>query len=404
MLASNERSLWLGVAESPRGDEQTPLRRMLSLVSRPGMLSLAIGVPAPELLPQKAFAAAAAAELAGDPLALQMAPPSELLRREIAALMARRGVSCRPEQVFLTAGAQQALYLIGRLLLERGAEVAVDEVTYPGLHGALAPLRPRLLRVPCAPERGADVDSLAALLRTGARPAFVYLMPDGHNPLGTSLPGADRRRLVELSSRHGVPLVEDDAYGFLQHEDDAPPPLRAIDEEHVIYVGSFSKIIGPAVRTGWMIVPERLVSAFSRLKDGIDTDSCTFAQRVLARLLAGGGFLDEHLPRLRRAYRERRDRIVRALARSVPDGAWHAPRCGLFVWLRLPAWVDAGELLERAIERERLAFLPGAAFGEGAAAAHAIRLGFGSASLDDLDEGAARLGRLVSGFRRRSAS
>lgn len=405
MIVSDEPPPGLDLARSThdRDEEQTPLRRMLALVARPGVLSLALGLPAPESLPRQAFAEAAAAVLAEDAMVLQMAPPSEPLRRQIIALMARRGVSCRSEQIFLTAGAQQALYLIGRLFLEPGGEIAADELTYPGLHSALTSLHPRIHPLRCDPAYGTDVDSLASLLRT-ARPAFVYLMPDGHNPLGVSLATPDRQRLVELASRHGVLLVEDDAYGFLQHEDGAPPLLRALDEEHVISIGSFSKIIGPAMRTGWMIVPERLVSAFSRLKDGIDTDSCTFVQRVLARLFASPSFVDDHLARLRGLYRERRDRMLRALARSVPQAEWLSPRCGLFVWLRLPPGIDTSELLVRAVERERLAFLPGALFGEGDAARRALRLSFSASSLDDLDEGAARLGSLVAGRWGRSGS
>jgi 2-aminoadipate transaminase len=248
------------------------------------------------------------------------------------------------------------------------------------------------------PVRGTDVDAIEAVLRGGVRPAFLYLIPEGHNPLGTTISLADRRRIVELARRFEVPIVEDSPYGFLQHEGDVPAPLYALDPDNVIHIGSFSKILGPALRTGWMVVPPSLRHAFSCIKDAVDTDSSPFVARVIARVLEDERFVSQHLERLGRSFRERKLRLLAGLERALPHCTWTTPTCGLFVWLRLPDGIQPKALLELAIERERLAFLPGSMFGEGVAAQHGIRLSYGTAPLDQLEEGARRLGRLLTSY------
>lgn len=376
-------------------NESTELVRLLSLFAQPDVLSLALGLPATELLPAAEVARATESLLASGPGVLQMGPTSAALRERVVALMARRGVSCQPDQVMLTTGAQQALYLVCRAFLDQNADVLIEEVTYPGMLAVLAQTKARIHRAPVDPLRGTDVDAIEAVLRGGGRPAFLYLIPEGHNPLGTTLSLADRKRMVELARRYGVPIVEDSPYAFLQHEGDVPAPLYALDPDNVIHIGSFSKLFGPALRTGWMVVPAALRNAFSRLKDAIDTDSSPLVARVIARVLDDESFVSQHLAGLGRAFGERKQRLLAGLQRALPHCTWTTPTCGLFVWLRLPDNVQPKALLEKAIERERLAFMPGSMFGEGAAAQHGIRLSYGTAPLDQLEEGALRLGRLL---------
>ncbi len=377
-------------------NETTELVRLLSLFAQPDVLSLALGLPATELLPAGALARAAEALLSSGPAVLQMGPTSAALRERVAALMTCRGITCDPDHVVLTTGAQQALYLVCRAFLDHNADVLVEEVTYPGMLGVLTQTKARVHRARIDPVRGTDVDAIEAALRGGVRPAFLYLIPEGHNPLGTTIPLADRERLVELARRFGVPIVEDSPYGFLQHEGDVPVPLYALNPDNVIHIGSFSKIFGPALRTGWMIVPPSLRQAFSRLKDAVDTDSSPLVARVIARVLEDERFVSLHLEALGRSFRERKLRLLAGLARAVPQCTWTTPTCGLFAWLRLPDGIDPKALLARSIERERLAFMPGSMFGEGDAARHGIRLSYGTASLDQLEEGALRLGRLLA--------
>jgi 2-aminoadipate transaminase len=218
---------------------------------------------------------------------------------------------------------------------------------------------------------------VAAALAGGLRPAFVYTMPVAHNPLGIDLAPAARERLVELARRYEVPIVEDDPYGFLWYGERPVPPLRALDADWVLYLGSFSKVLAPALRVGWAVVPEALVPKLALVKDMTDIDCSTFAQRVVAELIAAGDFA-RLLPRLRREYGARRAALLGALARHLPRG------------------IDTVDLLRAAVERERVAFVPGAAFTlDGRGARNALRLNFTNCTVAGLEEAVERLGRVV---------
>ncbi|HEY0038274.1 MAG TPA: PLP-dependent aminotransferase family protein [Longimicrobium sp.] len=384
------------LASWARASAPSALREILPLLVRPGLLSFALGMPAAELLPAEAYLQATRRALEADPLALQYGVPCAPLKRQIVRLMADRGVRCHEGQVFLTTGAQQGMSLLARLLLEEGGQVAVEAAVYDGIHCAVRPFSPRVLTLP-SDAGGIDVDALEALLEGGARPAFVYLIPEGHNPLGVSLAPERRVRLVELARRFGVPLVEDDAYGFLRYDGAALPALRALDDEWVLYVGSFSKILAPGLRVGWMVVPEALVPTLSVLKHGSDLDVTTLAQRCLSELLDGGAF-PAHLAALRAEYRTRRDAMLAAMERQFPRTVrWTAPAGGMFVWVSLPPGSDAVELLRRSVATEQVAFVPGAAFcaGDPRQAAHCMRLCFASLPADRIEEGISRLARLL---------
>jgi hypothetical protein len=186
------------------------MREMFPLVARPNLISFALGLPAPELLPLAACRTAAMRALSADPQALQYQAPPESLKRHLQKLLVSRGVNCREDQIFLTSGAQQAIHLLANLLLNPGERVVVEEVTYEGARMAIQSLRPEVLVVPTEPETGMDIDAIEAHLVLGARPAFIYAITDGHNPLGLSLSQAARIRLVELARRFRVPIIEDD--------------------------------------------------------------------------------------------------------------------------------------------------------------------------------------------------
>lgn len=374
------------------------LREILPMLTRPGLLSFALGMPAAELLPGEAYVQATRRVLDGGAVPLQYGVPHAALKRQIVEMIAERGVDCTEEQVFLTTGAQQGMSLLARLLLEQGGQVAVETAVYDGIHAAVRPQSPRILTVPSDAE-GIDVDALEAMLEEGARPAFVYVIPDGHNPLGVSMSLERRVRLAELARRWEVPLVEDDAYGFLRYDDAGLPALRAIDPEWVLYVGSFSKIFAPGVRVGWIVAPQALVPTLSILKHGSDLDVTTTAQRTLSAFLDAGA-LPEHLARVRAEYRARRDAMLAAMEHCFPKSvSWTVPQAGMFVWVTLPPGKDAVELLRRAVDEEQVAFVPGAAFcAEGPGeAARCMRLCFASMPVERIQEGIARLGRLLGG-------
>lgn len=377
------------------------LRQMIAVVSQPGVLSFAGGLPAPELFPTVDYARAMADVLAGDPRVLQYGPPLDSLKRHIVSLMAQRGVTCEPEQVFITTGAQQGLDVLSRLLLNAGGDVILEEIVYTGVQQAVFPRQPHILSVPTDLASGIDVDAVEAWLANGARPAFIYVIPDAHNPLGVSVSPAKRQALVDLALRWGVPIVEDDPYGFLSYDNGNAPPLRALNDEWVFYLGSFSKILAPALRLGWMIAPPALMPKLTVIKEASDLESSALTQRAVSAYLDAGK-LPAHLAQLRMAYGRRRDAMLGALQRSFPPAArWTRPRGGMFIWVELPPEIDTVALLETAVAGERVAFIPGTAFavpGSDIAmrrARHSLRLSFATATVEQIEDGIQRLGKVI---------
>ena len=387
----------LALADWTGSISRSALQDLLVVASRPDILSFTLGLPAPELFPVESFKLAAADVLTREPKALQYCPPHESLKKQIVELMARRGVECRKEQVFLTTGAQQGVNLLAHLLLDKGRQVLAEELVYTGFQQVLDLFQPELLTVPTDLQTGMEVDEVERILRGGARPAFIYAITDGHNPLGNSISPEKRVRLVELARRYGVPIIEEDPYGFLCYEEKATPPMRALDGEFVFYVGSLSKVLAPALRVGWLIVPEVLVSKLSIVKEASDIDTTTFTQRIITSFLETGE-LPSHLEKLRREYRLRRDAMLGALETFFPqDARWAKPSSGLFVWVELPSHLDAEKLLGVAIETEKVAFIPGSAFSlrRDVRASNCMRLNFSNCSLPHIEEGIERLGRVI---------
>jgi 2-aminoadipate transaminase len=381
--------------------ERSPLRRLVELVARPGLLSLAGGLPAPELLPAEAHADAAAAVLRQDPRALQYGPPHRPLAAAIVRLLARRGVVADPSSILITTGAQQAIDIACRLLVEPGAAVITERAVYGGIRQSLAVVRPSLSVVGTDLEDGMDVDALARLLEGGVRPSLLYAISDGHNPCGVELSPDKRHRLVELSRQYGFVIVEDDAYGLLSYGAPFAPPLLALAPERVIYIGSLSKILAPSLRVGWMVLPACLYQAAMRIKEAIDLETSALNQRVAARLLAEPQ-LEAHLTLLRRSYAERLAAMLSALAIHFPERARYTrPRGGMFVWVELPpGYGDTWALLERAIAEENVAFAPERCFAMATPSGRALRLSFSTASPAEIEDGVARLGRLLAGSTR----
>ncbi|MGB8509494.1 MAG: PLP-dependent aminotransferase family protein [Pyrinomonadaceae bacterium] len=395
----------LPLADWAEATKPSALQQALTSAARTDVISFALGLPAAELFPAAEFARAATRVLAEDPRALQYSPPLRSLKESVVELMALRGVTCRVEQVFLTAGAQQGMSLLARVLLNPGGCVVTDELTYTGFRQAIEPLRPEVVTVPADTRRGMDLRALENLLAGGLRPAFIYAMTEGHNPLGVSMSAADRLQLARLAAAYGVPVVEDDAYGFLSYDDACVPPARAFEERWVCYVGSFSKILAPALRAGWLVVPEELVPILSVAKEASDIDTATFSHHLVNAYLATGQ-MPEHINRLRRAYRTRRDIMLAALAKHFPaEACWCEPRAGVFVWVEVGRPVDTVRLLGVAVETERVAFLPGPAFvasqshqSHPRAGAGCMRLNFSHCPPDQIEEGIARLARAVRAF------
>ena len=368
---------------------------MMGLMARPGVTSFALGLPAPELFPVDDYLAAAERVLRGDTGALQYKAPFVPLRARIAELMQARGVDCSPDEVFLTTGAQQALALLARIFLRPGGTILCEGLVYMGFQQVVESYSPRVLAVESDLETGLDVDRVEAYLAAGHRPAFLYCITDGHNPLGTSVSLEKRLRLAELARKHRVPIIEDDAYGLL-HYGDPLPPLRALEERWVFYVGSFSKVMAPGFRAGWLVVPREMQQLLGCAKDGADIDTSTFAQRLVSEYLAAGGFA-AHLERVREAYRTRRDTMLAGIRRHFPAGTrTSVPRHGALVWAELPGGYDTDALLPVAVERGDVAYVPGSAFSfSGRQGRRGMRLNFSFPAAGEIEQGIARLGRVL---------
>lgn len=371
----------------------------LKLAGNPDLIPLGLGLPAPELFPVEALQAAASRLLVGRARALQYGPVPGALAEHVVSLMAARGVRCSPQQVVLTSGAQQAMSLLAQLLVEPGQPVVMEEVCFPGLRWAVQPRGARVVTVPVDLERGMDLDALEALLTQGARPAFVYAMGAGHNPTGVSLGAEARQRLVELARRFRTPVLEDDAYGFLQYEH-AQPAIRALDEDWVLYVGSFSKILAPGLRVGWLVVPPALATRLSYMKSSAHLETATFAQHLVSEYLDHED-IRAHIERICASYRHRRNTMLAAMDEHFPPGLRYTrPTSGMFVWIELPAGptrIDTYDLLDRALREHQVMFFPGhsSAATPERPSGHCMRLCFSNASAEQIAEGVKRLGTLL---------
>ncbi len=395
-------SLWTDrIAAGALGMRSSAIRDLLKLTTQPTMISFAGGLPAPELFPAEELAAASAHALAEAPLATLQYGPTEgfgPLRELVANWVGRLGIRAPTDQVLITAGSQQGLDMLGRLLIDPGAPVAVEEPTYLGALQAWQTCQPHYLRLPID-EDGLDVDALEALLASGVRPRFLYIVSCFQNPTGVTLAPERRVRLVELAARYQLPIVEDDPYGELYYGGQRSTPLAAIDiamhgePRYVVYLGTLSKLLAPGLRVGWIVAPRTLVDRLVMLKQGLDLHTGSMAQAV-AYYACRDGLLDRHIPRLRALYGERRDAMLAALAseRALPVGTrWTRPDGGMFLWLTLPAEDDAEVLLARALA-EQVAFVPGRQFHPGGGGANTLRLNFSHSGPPQIAEGVRRIG------------
>jgi 2-aminoadipate transaminase len=388
------------------GLKSSMIRELLKLTARPDVISFAGGLPAPEIFPVQEIAAAAQRVLARGTESLQYGPTEgfQPLRELIVRHMSRYGIRVTPANVLVTSGSQQALDLVGKLLIDAGDRVLVEEPTYLGALQAFGTYQPQYLTIDLDDE-GIRVDDLEPQLRAG--PKFVYVLPNFHNPAGVTMSLERRRRLVELASHYGVPLLEDDPYGQLRYEGDHLPPLVVLDADmhgngggktfrgDVMYLGTLSKTLAPGLRIGWVVAPEEVIAKLVQLKQGADLHTSTFTQMV-AWETARGGFLDQHVHRIRDVYRARRDAMLAALDRHFPPGCtWTRPQGGLFLWATLPPGHDSAKLLEVALQ-SKVAFVPGVAFSARGNGARSMRLNFSYSPPEVIEEGIRRLGKAVA--------
>lgn len=390
------------LSSGARSIVSSAIRDLLRVTEQPDMISFAGGLPAAEYFPADALAAAAAQVLAASASrALQYGPTEGYspLRDWLAGRMHTLGVPAPADQIVVTSGSQQGLDLLGKLLIDPGDVVVVEEPTYLGALQAWRPYRPRFVALPLD-EQGLRVDALEQLLRQGVRPRFLYVVSSFQNPTGTTLSAPRRQALVELATRFSLPIVEDDPYGDLCYDDERAPLLAALEWalhgelRHVVYLSTFSKLLAPGLRVAWMAAHPSLLRRLVHAKQGLDLHASSLGQAVAHEAIRES-LLDHHVPLLRRVYAERRDTMLRALEREMPAGTrWTRPGGGMFVWVTLPPGLDAAQLLPAALE-QRVAFVPGAAFFANGGGANTLRLNFSFSDPRTIEEGVRRLGRVL---------
>jgi 2-aminoadipate transaminase len=395
-------------AQRMSGMKSSAIRELLKLTAAPDVISFGGGLPAPEFFPVAEIAAAAQRVLEERPQAALQYSTTEgdpELRQMLVRHMSRYGVAAQPQNVLITSGSQQALDLVGKLLINPGDLVVVEQPTYLGALQAFNAYQPRYLSVPMDDE-GVALAPLEAALRAG--PKFLYLLPNFQNPAGVTMSLERRQRVVELASHYGVPILEDDPYGQLRYEGEHLPPLVRLDAEHhganghgsaldgdVIYLGTLSKTLAPGLRIGWVVAPAAVIDRLVQIKQGADLHTSTFAQ-MIAHETAKGGFVDRHVRALRGVYRERRDAMLAALAREMPPGTtWTRPQGGLFLWVELPEGLDSREVLKLAIAA-KVAYVPGAPFHATGGGERTLRLNFSYCPPPVIEEGIRRLGDAVA--------
>jgi 2-aminoadipate transaminase len=380
----------------------SPVREILALTQRPGVISFAGGLPAPELFDAPGLRAAFAAALAdgqfGRTLQYSMTEGDPALRTAVAARLGARGLPTDPEDVLITSGSQQALTLIAAVLIEPGDTVLVEEPSYLAALQCFQMAGARVVPVPCDDD-GLDPEAIPALVRR-ERPKLLYTVPTFHNPTGRTLPLERRAALAQVAARVGLWVVEDDPYGELRYRGEPVPHVASLPgaEDRTIALSTLSKVLVPGLRIGWLRAPAALRRALIVAKQAADLHTSTIDQAAAAHWL-GACDLDAHIAGLRAVYAPRRDVMVDALGGILPEGSrWTRPDGGMFVWVRLPDGWDADELLKAALERE-VAFVPGWPFFPQQPDRATLRLSFTTHTEAEIAEGLGRLRSAVDSRR-----
>jgi 2-aminoadipate transaminase len=371
------------------------IREILKITEKPGIISFAGGLPSPKTFPIAEFAAASERVLREDgQAALQYASSEGFapLREHVAASLPW---NVDPNQVLITTGSQQGLDLVAKVLVDEGSRILVETPTYLGALQAFTPMEPTVVSV-ASDEQGVDIGDLQAKMGTGADAArFLYVLPNFQNPTGRSMSEARRDALVERAAALNLPLIEDNPYGDLWFDAPPPAPLTARNPEGCIYLGSFSKVLAPGLRLGYIVAPASVYPKLLQAKQAADLHSPGYNQRMVAEVIKDG-FLDRHVPTIRALYKSQCEAMLAALEKEMAglDVQWNRPDGGMFLWVRLPEGMNAIELLPKAVEAG-VAFVPGAAFYADAADPRTLRLSFVTASAEQIGIGMAALAKAI---------
>jgi 2-aminoadipate transaminase len=378
------------------------MRDLMEITARPEVISLAGGLPDTSTFPPETFVALMeqiARECCAS--ALQYGPTEgfEETKRRMVEVMAEEGMRADPDDIVVTTGGQQVIDLVAKTLVDPGDVVICEAPTYPGAVPVFSSYEADVIQIEMDAD-GMRIDLLEeALNRLDAerrRPKFIYTVPTFQNPAGVTLSEPRRRRLVELARERELLVLEDNPYGLLRYEGDPLPPLFALDGgEYVLYLGTFSKILSPGIRLGWLAAPAPVLAKVKLGKQAADLCSSSLTQKLVDAYFEQGRWR-RYIADLSVLYRERRDTMLDALAEFFPPEAeWTRPAGGLFIWATLPDFIDTSDLLAKAIREEQVAFVPGAAAYVDGRGASSMRLNFSGADADAIREGVRRIGKVI---------
>jgi 2-aminoadipate transaminase len=370
------------------------IREILKVTQQPEIISFAGGLPSPATFPVERMQRAFDKVLSENgKVALQYGPTDGYLplRQWIADSLSVNGAKIVPEQVLMVSGSQQALDLLGKVLIDEGSKVLVETPSYLGALQAFSVYRPEFVSV--ATDVHGLVPSSLEKIAAGAR--LLYALPNFQNPTGRSLSVERRLELVETCARLGVPLVEDDPYGALSYKGAPAPKMIAMNPDGVIYMGSFSKVLTPGIRLGYVVAPLPLVRRLELAKQAADLHTSQLTQMVVHEVIKDG-FLDQHIPTIRTLYGDQCQCMLDAMAEHFPASAsWTKPEGGMFIWVKLPAHINAMELLDEAL-KHKVAFVPGSPFYANEPETNTLRLSFVTVPPERIRAGIAILGKLIA--------
>ena len=350
------------LANRTRNMGASAIREILKVVSRPGMISLAGGIPAPESFPMAIIQEITQNVLeryGAGAFQYDLTEGFSPLREALAYYLETKGIAANADQILISSGSQGVLDGLGKILIDRGSRVAVEAPTYLGALQAFTPYEPRYVQID-TDDQGLLPEALEAALSHGPL-KFIYLVPNFQNPTGRTLPEERRRAIAEIIQRHEVLLVEDDPYGDLRYRGTAALPIKTLAPDHVVYISTLSKVFAPGLRMGFCLAPEPIRSWLVLAKQGVDLHTSTFNQALAAEYLSGG-HLQRHLPHIIELYQHRQQAMLEAMERFFPQSFfWTRPDGGMFIWVQGPRGMDMEAVNRNAVERGA-AFVPGTFF------------------------------------------
>jgi 2-aminoadipate transaminase len=394
MKIENPNPIQWQFSERAQQLQSSAIREILKITQRPEIISFAGGLPSPLTFPvERMKEAYDKVLLENGKVALQYGPTDGYapLREWIANYLSTEGSKILPEQILMVSGSQQALDLLGKVLIDEGSRVLVETPSYLGALQAFSVYRPEFVSVD-TDEHGLVPSSIESVAK-GAR--LLYSLPNFQNPTGRTLSIERRLELVETCARLGLPLIEDDPYGALSYKGEPMPKMIAMNPDGVIYMGSFSKVLTPGIRLGYVCAPLPLVRRLELAKQAADLHTAQLTQMVVHEVVKDG-FLDRHIPTIRTLYGNQCQAMLDAMTEHFPEGvSWTRPEGGMFIWVTLPKHIDAMKLLDQALAA-RVAFVPGAPFYANEPQTNTLRLSFVTVPPERIREGVAILGKLIA--------